>query len=120
MKIRNDWLIFCFKGRYGAFITVDGHAAKWAKERRLAVAVLTKRQVLLIGLCETFMWSKVQYASVQFSRTKCLRFLRFSQFFLRLKCPSVVFFAWEGTKKCESHAQCVSLTLTGGIYVKAR
>lgn len=70
----------CFKGRDGAFITADSNAAKWTKERRLGVAVFTKRQVLLIDLHESFIKTKVQYTSAPFSRTKCLSFLRFFQF----------------------------------------
>ena len=50
-----------------------------------------RRQVLLIGLGETIVRTKVQYAFIPFSRVKYLNFPSFSQIFSRIKCPILVF-----------------------------
>ena len=41
-KVFNELIDFCFEGGNWEFVSVDGHGAKWAKERRSGVAVFAK------------------------------------------------------------------------------
>ena len=42
LKVFNELIDFCFEGGNWKFVSVDGHVAKWAKERRSGVAVFAK------------------------------------------------------------------------------
>ena len=70
-----------------------------------------KRRVFPMNLREIFIRAKVQHTLAPFSCLKCLSFFVFLSFLIQKILHSGIFFAWEGTKKRETHAQCVRLSI---------
>ena len=68
-----------------------------------------RHQVLLMGLPETFISTKVQYAFALFSRVECLSSSVFS-ILSRMKCPILAFFLHKKRQK--------SMTLPLNAYMK--